>query len=127
MVKVLAWGIVIVLGVFFVKNLSATATPPTAAAVSQFEGRDDVQEFELSFGETNYEPDTISVESGKPVRLIADTDKVQGCFASIKIPELGVSKSLTADDNTLEFMPEKPGEYAFGCAMGMGAGKIIVK
>ena len=127
-VKILALAIVIGLGVMLVKNIGASApTGAVTTAVSQFEGRNDVQEFVLSFGETNYEPSTFEVESGKPVRLVVDTDKVKGCFASIKIPELKVSKSLTPADNLLEFLPEEPGEYAFGCAMGMGAGKIIVK
>ena len=62
-----------------------------------------------------------------PAKIVADTDRLQGCFRSISIPELGIQKSFTEQDNSLEFMPDKKGTYAFGCAMGMGRGTLVIE
>ena len=86
-----------------------------------------VQIARLSWGKFNYEPAVIKLKSGMQAKIVADTDRLQGCFRSISIPDLGLQKSFDENDNTLEFTPQKTGTFAFGCAMGMGSGTLIVE
>ncbi len=85
------------------------------------------QEFTLSLGASNYDPETITVEAGKPVRITADLDSVTGCFRTFLIPDLGIKKQFKAGDNILEFTPTEKGTYSFRCSMGMGRGILIVQ
>lgn len=82
---------------------------------------------ELSWGKFNYNPDIIKVKVGMPVQIVADMERLQGCFRSILIPDLGINENLNENDNILEFTPEKKGTFNFGCAMGMGNGKLVVE
>lgn len=87
----------------------------------------DVQEFMLSLGPSNYNPETITVEAGKPVRITADLKSVTGCFRTFLIPDLGIKKQFKVGDETLEFTPTEKGTYTFRCSMGMGRGTLIVQ
>ncbi len=87
----------------------------------------DVQEFTLSLGPSNYDPETITVEAGKPVRITADLTSLTGCFRTFLIPDLGIKKQFKAGDETLEFTPTEKGTYSFRCSMGMGRGTLIVQ
>lgn len=79
----------------------------------------------LSFSGYNYSPDTFNVKVGKPVRIIADVQKLAGCYKSFTMPSLNVKKIFSLTDNTVEFTPAQKGTYDFSCYMGMGRGKII--
>ena len=70
---------------------------------------DGVQVATLSWGKLNYEPQVIKLKANVPAKIVADTDRLQGCFRSFTIPELGIQKSFTEQDNSLEFMPDKKG------------------
>lgn len=82
---------------------------------------------ELSWGKFNYDPNVIKVKVGMPVQIVADMERLQGCFRSILIPDLGINENLNENTNILEFTPEKKGTFNFGCAMGMGSGKLVVE
>ena len=130
-VKTIAGAIVLVLIVVvatkFFSN-TATGSAPTGQAVAPVipASSGNAQEVKLSFSSYNYDPAVITVQSGKPVRLIGDLARLQGCFRSVRIPDLGVSKFMQEGDNVLEFTPKTPGMYRITCAMGMGNGKLIV-
>lgn len=81
----------------------------------------------LSWGKLNYNPEVITVEKGKPVTIKADLTRLTGCYRSFEIKELGVRKAFKEGDDTVTFTPDKEGTFRFGCLMGMGNGKIIVK
>ncbi len=100
-------------------------TAVTGAAVGADAG--DVQVVELSFKGYNYYPDTIRVKKDVPVRIIADTSKIQGCMKYIVSPGLGIKKLFQPGDNVLEFTPTKAGSFPFSCPMGMGRGTIVVE
>ncbi len=87
----------------------------------------DVQVRHLSWGKFNYYPGEIHVKAGKPVRIVADTQRLSGCFRSLTIPDLNVNGQITEADNTIEFTPATKGTFGFGCAMGMGSGKLVVE
>ncbi len=85
-----------------------------------------MQVVRLSWGKFNYDPEVIHVKAHQPVRIVADTERLTGCFRSIVIPELHVQYTFTERYNSFEFTPEKPGSYAFACSMGMGKGTLVV-
>ncbi len=74
-----------------------------------------------------YNPDVIVVEQGRPVRLNFRREETAGCSDTVLFPDFEKSAKLPTGQNVaIEFMPERPGEYEFGCPMGMFRGKLIV-
>ncbi len=64
-----------------------------------------------------YTPDVIVVQKGRPVR----SEKVL-------FPDFNQNALLPEGEQvTLEFTPDKPGEFGFQCQMGMLRGKLIVE
>ncbi len=75
-----------------------------------------------------YTPDTIVVRHGKPVRLNFRREETASCSEKVILADFGKSADLpTGEVVPIEFVPEKPGEYEFACAMGMFRGKLIVE
>ena len=64
-----------------------------------------VQIAKLSWGKLNYEPEVIRFRANSASRIVADTDRLQGCFRSLVIPELGLQKTFSENDNSLDFTP----------------------
>ena len=133
-IKLFAGLIILALGIFFIKNtvfaqpLQPKETTEIIETVSvEAKMNNGVQEAELSWGKFNYNPQEITVKKGIPVHILGDTERLQGCFRSLEIKELGVSKTFTENDKILEFTPEKTGNYRFSCAMGMGTGTLHVQ
>ena len=110
---------VIILGYFFIsgKSLTGNATSDTIS--------EDIQRITLGLN-GNYYPNTITVESGKPVEITLDSS-VRGCFRSFNIRELGISSYSQSPSDTIKFTPTKKGNFEFACGMRMGRGTIIVK
>jgi plastocyanin domain-containing protein len=74
-----------------------------------------------------YTPDVIIVKSGSPVRLHFTRQESAACSEKVLFPDFNQSALLPeGQEVTLEFTPEKPGEYGFQCQMGMLRGKLIV-
>ena len=103
------------------------ANPPPANQVLPAQIIDGVQAVGLTWGKFNYEPAVIRVKSNMPVRITADLTRLQGCFRSFVIPDLGVYKNFNYNDDSVEFTPVKQGTFVFTCSMGMGSGKIVVE
>ncbi len=75
-----------------------------------------------------YTPDTIIVRHGKPVRLNFRREETAACSEKVVFGDFGKSADLpTGETVPVEFVPDKPGEYDFACAMGMFRGKLIVE
>lgn len=75
-----------------------------------------------------YTPDTILVERGKPVRLTFRREETGACSEVVVFGDFGKSAALPQGDLVpIELMPNDPGEYAFGCQMGMLRGRLIVE
>ena len=89
-------------------------------------GSGNSQVAELTLKNYNYFPNVLKFKKDQLAKIIVDTNKVKGCFASILIPDLGIKKFVKGNDNIIEFTPTKTGTFRFSCPMGMGSGKIIV-
>lgn len=75
-----------------------------------------------------YTPDVIIVKSGQPVRLRFTRQESTACSEKVLIPDFNQNALLPeGQEVTLEFTPDKPGEYGFQCQMGMLRGKLIVE
>ena len=75
-----------------------------------------------------YDPDTIVVKKGVPVRLYFYRDETADCSDTIVFGDFKIRKALPAFKTTaIEFTPEKEGEYVFTCGMGMMRGKLVVR
>jgi plastocyanin domain-containing protein len=75
-----------------------------------------------------YDPDTIVVKKGIPVRLYFYRDETADCSDTIVFGDFKIRKALPAFKTTpVEFTPEKEGEYVFTCGMGMMRGKLVVR
>ena len=86
----------------------------------------DVQIVNLGVANYNYDPETITVQSNKKVRIVGNMQQLKGCLRAFTIPDLSIRKTFTGNDNVLEFTPDKKGTFGFSCSMGMGIGKLIV-
>jgi plastocyanin domain-containing protein len=75
-----------------------------------------------------YTPDVIVVKSGQPVRLRFNRQESSACSEKVLFPDFNQNALLPeGQEVTLEFTPDKPGEYGFQCQMGMLRGKLIVE
>jgi len=75
-----------------------------------------------------YNPDTIVVQAGKPVRLQFYRDETAECSERVVFERFGIDQQLPAFQTTaVEFTPEQPGEYPFRCGMNMLKGLLVVE
>lgn len=75
-----------------------------------------------------YTPDVIVVKKNLPVRINFYRDETAECSDTIVFGDFNIRKPLPAFKiTTIEFTPEKPGEYIFTCGMGMMKGKLVVE
>jgi len=75
-----------------------------------------------------YTPDTLVVESGRPVRLNFRREETAACSEMVLFPDFDKSATLpTGDTVAVEFSPYQAGVYEFACQMGMLRGKLIVQ
>lgn len=75
-----------------------------------------------------YSPDLIVVKQNVPVRLNFYRDETSSCSEQVVFGDFGISRALPAfKTTTIEFTPDKIGEFTFACGMNMLRGKLIVE
>jgi Cu+-exporting ATPase len=75
-----------------------------------------------------YSPDVIRVKQGIPLRLVFNRQEASDCTSSVVFPDFQVSRSLPAfGATTLEFTPDRSGEFGFACGMNMIHGRLVVE
>jgi plastocyanin domain-containing protein len=75
-----------------------------------------------------YDPSSVAVERGRPVRLLFERRDKGSCTEEVVIPDFGVRRFLpTGGVTAVEFTPTHRGTFEFTCGMGMVRGKLIVK
>lgn len=75
-----------------------------------------------------YEPASVRVRRGTPVRLVFDRQETSGCSEEVVFPDFGVRKYLPAHERTVvEITPERAGVYEFTCGMSMLRGRLTVE
>lgn len=75
-----------------------------------------------------YDPGSIRVRAGQPVRLVFDRQEDASCSEEVVFPDFGVRKFLTPFERTpVEITPATPGTYEFTCGMNMLRGRLIAE
>jgi plastocyanin domain-containing protein len=75
-----------------------------------------------------YSPDVIVVTEGTPVKLDFYRDETASCSEQVIFGDFGIARDLPAFKTTsVEFTPDKAGEFTFTCGMSMLRGKLIVE
>jgi sulfite exporter TauE/SafE len=68
----------------------------------------------------DYLPNRFTVQQGVPVEWWIDASEAEGCGRILLAPQLHIQRILSNTSTTLiRFMPDRPGDYAFNCGMGM--------
>ncbi|MGI8469658.1 MAG: cupredoxin domain-containing protein [Pyrinomonadaceae bacterium] len=95
----------------------------TAATVSE----SGMQEIKITV-KGGYSPDVIVVKKDVPVRLNFYRDETSSCSEQVVFGDFGIARDLPAFKTTsIEFTPDKAGEFNFVCGMNMLRGKLIVE
>jgi len=90
-------------------------------------GSGGVQEVQIRV-KGGYDPDVIVVQQGRPVRLEFYRDETASCSDTVVFGDFGISRPLPAYQTTsIEFTPDRAGEFTFTCGMNMLRGKLIVE
>jgi len=75
-----------------------------------------------------YDPATVRVKAGAPVRLVFDRQETAGCSEEVVFPAFGIRKFLPAGQPTpIEITPPSPGRYEFMCGMSMLRGAVVAE
>ena len=75
-----------------------------------------------------YDPATVRVRAGAPVRLVFDRQETSGCSEEVVFPAFGIRKFLPAGQPTsVEITPPAPGRYDFMCGMSMLRGAVVAE
>ena len=86
-----------------------------------------VQEIKITV-KGGYSPHVIAVKQGRPVRLDFYRDETASCSEQVVFGDFGIARDLPAFKTTsIEFTPDKAGEFTFTCGMNMMRGKLIVE
>jgi plastocyanin domain-containing protein len=75
-----------------------------------------------------YDPSTVRVRAGQPVRLTFDRRDTSSCSEEIVLPDFGIRKFLPSGQRTVvEVTPPAAGAYDFMCGMSMLRGRLIAE
>ncbi len=85
------------------------------------------QQFEVKVTTKGFEPDALTLEAGRPVRLTFTRTTDQTCATDVVVPAYGIRKPLPLKQPvTVEFVPKK-GSAGFVCGMNMLKGTLVVR
>jgi Cu+-exporting ATPase len=75
-----------------------------------------------------YDPATVFVEAGRPVRLLFYRDETAECSERVVFEGLNIDQALPAFETTaVEFTPSEPGDYPFRCGKSMMRGRVVAQ
>lgn len=81
----------------------------------------------ITVSSDGYEPSSISVVKGQPVRLAFYRADAENCGGEVVFAKQKIRKKLPVGETVMvEFTPSEAGEIAFGCGMDMLRGKLVV-
>lgn len=102
---------------------SALATSPLHAFAAA-----DPQVVEIAVTRDGFVPATVTVKSGKPVKLVVTRKVERTCATEIVMKDFNVNQPLPLNQPvTVVVTPKKPGQYRYACGMDMIAGVLKVQ
>lgn len=110
-----------VISVPFIVNVPAGSSEPVKAANVPSGAT------KITVSSNGYEPSSISVVKGQPVRLAFYRADAENCGGEVVFAKQKITKKLPVGATVLvEFTPTEAGEIAFACGMNMLSGKVVV-
>ena len=114
---ILTLAIIAIAGIFLIRG-GNTTTGGSATG--------DAQIVKLSVQGANYVLSPSEFKKDVPVRIEADISKMPGCSKSIVISAFNIRKTISSEDNIIEFTPTKTGTFNIACSMNMYRGVFTV-
>jgi Cu+-exporting ATPase len=75
-----------------------------------------------------YDPATIFVEAGRPVRLQFYRDETAECSERLVFERPAMEHALPAfETTTIQFTPDEPGDYPFRCGKSILHGRVVAQ
>lgn len=100
---------------------------PRPAPARPVETRDRVQEVRVVVRD-GYDPATIFVEAGRPVRLHFYREETTECSERVIFDDFEIDQELPAFETTpIEFIPKEPGDYGFHCHKSVLKGRVVAQ
>jgi plastocyanin domain-containing protein len=97
------------------------------ASAAAIVGASGVQEVTITV-KGGYDPATVHVRRGAPVRLVFDRQEDSTCSEEIVLGDFGIRQRLPAFRKTaVEFTPHTAGTFGFSCGMGMMHGTVVIE
>ncbi|BAZ23715.1 hypothetical protein NIES4073_46040 [Kalymmatonema gypsitolerans NIES-4073] len=91
------------------------------------EAHDGIQEVTITV-DGGYEPSRVVVNALQPVRLNFLRRDPSSCLEQVVLSDFHIAQELELNQvTTVEFTPEKAGQYTFACGMNMFRGVLEVK
>ena len=119
--------IVIVLGVGLIGGELWFFLGPKRKPESSIPQGGGVQEIQILV-RGGYEPATVFVEAGRPVRLLFFRDETTECSERVVFDSFGIDQELLAFHTTaVSFTPERPGDYPFFCSKRILKGHVVAQ
>lgn len=117
---------VIILGWTNIANGSRLIGQPVSSSNQAVVENGDYQIVRMTQSGSGYNPNTFTVQKGKPVKWIVTSQSSFSCSSFLVMPKYGISQGLKPGENVITFTPTETGEIPFSCSMGMYRGKFIV-
>ena len=111
------------------QDVSPSADVPVATAqpeVTAVPAQSGVQVVRMSVTSRGYEPNTLQIKKGIPVRWIIEGKQLSRCTNEIILHGYNIRQKLHSGENLIEFTPTQDGVIRFSCWMQMVWGKFIV-
>lgn len=113
---------------FFALALGAPALASDSSHVHGAQMESGAQVVQLSVTKDGFEPSSVTVKAGKPVKLVVTRSVERTCATDIVMKDFGVKQSLPLGTPvTVTVTPKKAGDYRYACGMDMIAGVLKVE
>ncbi|HXG93981.1 MAG TPA: efflux RND transporter periplasmic adaptor subunit [Blastocatellia bacterium] len=107
---------------------SESMPQPQQQTTGAQESETKTQSVKVTLSEKGFQPDTINLKRGVAARITFVRQVEVTCATEVLIPAFNIKRELPMNEPvTIEFTPDKAGEFGFTCPMNMVKGKIIVR
>ncbi len=98
---------------------------PSQNGGTEIPANEQVVEMHVTYN--GFEPQTMKIKNGIPVKWVIYGDQVTGCTNHIVVPSINISTPVSSGETVVRFTPQEKGTINFSCWMGMVRGKFIVE
>jgi plastocyanin domain-containing protein len=81
----------------------------------------------IEITEKGFEPESVTVEKGKPIELAFTRKTDKTCATEIAIPSMKLKKALPLNEAVVVELTPGKDDITFQCGMNMLKGKLVVK